>query len=55
MALAGRERLHSDQALLKFNGDQSDTSFKTEDVIGELGEIAGTKVILKINNKQAHD
>jgi hypothetical protein len=38
-----------------FNGDQSDTSFKTEDIVGERGEIAGTKVILKINNKLAHD
>lgn len=45
----------SAERLALFNGDLSDTSFKTEDVIGELGEIAGTKVILKINNKQAHD
>ncbi|MRG48426.1 tetratricopeptide repeat protein [Chitinophaga sp. SYP-B3965] len=45
----------SAERLALFNGDQSGASFKTEDIIGERGEIAGTKVILKINNKLAHD
>lgn len=45
----------SAERLALFNGDQSGTSFMTEDIIGDKGEIAGTKVILKINNKQAHD
>lgn len=45
----------SAERLALFNGGDGGTSFVTEDVINEKGEIAGTKVILKINNKQVHD
>jgi tetratricopeptide (TPR) repeat protein len=45
----------SAERLALFNGEDGDTSFVTEDIINEKGEIAGTKVILKIHNKLAHD
>lgn len=45
----------SAERLALFNNDLSDTSFVTEDIKDEKGEIAGTSVILKINNKPAHD
>ncbi|WP_159442188.1 tetratricopeptide repeat protein [Chitinophaga niabensis] len=45
----------SAERLALFNGENGDTSFVTEDIVNEKGEIAGTKVILKIHNKLAHD
>lgn len=45
----------SAERLSLFNGDLSDTSFVTEDIKNEKGEIAGTMVILKIHNKPADD
>lgn len=45
----------SAERLALFNDDQSGDSFVTEDIKSEVGEVTGTMVILKINNKQAHD
>lgn len=45
----------SAERLALFNGENGDTSFVTEDIVNEKGEIAGTKVILKIHNKLVHD
>lgn len=45
----------SAERLALFNGNQQDASFVTEDVRDDRGAIAGTKVILRINNKQVHD
>lgn len=45
----------SAERLSLFNGDMTGASFVTEDITDEKGEIAGTVVILKINNKPADD
>lgn len=45
----------SAERLALFNGDLSGASFVTEDIKSAQGEVTGTMVILKINNKLAHD
>lgn len=45
----------SAERLALFNGDKAGASFTMEDLTDGKGQIAGTQVILKITNKQAHD
>jgi tetratricopeptide (TPR) repeat protein len=45
----------SAERLALFNGNMPGTSFTIEDVIDENGESCGTRVILKIHNKQVYD
>lgn len=45
----------SAERLALYNSDESGASFVMEDVLDDGGAVAGTKVILKINNQPAHD
>ncbi|WP_295128518.1 histidine kinase [uncultured Chitinophaga sp.] len=45
----------SAERLAIFNGEVEGTSFVMDDVLDANEQVAGTRVILKIHNKQAHD